>query len=53
MAWKWNPFTRNLDYYEANTGGGGGDPATTVVITHVANYSAYLTLQPWGYMTYI
>jgi len=40
MAWKWNPFTRNLDYYEANTGGGGGDPATTVVITHVANYSA-------------
>jgi len=39
MSWKWNPFTKNLDYYEESTGG-GGDPATTVEIIHVANYSA-------------
>jgi len=38
MSWKFNPFTGTLDYYEANTGGGPGP--TTVVITHVANYSA-------------
>lgn len=37
MSWKFNPFTGTLDYYEANTGGGGG---STVDIIHVANYSA-------------
>jgi hypothetical protein len=39
MAWKFNIFTLNLDYYEAGgTGGGtGGDPLT---LTHVANFSA-------------
>lgn len=36
MAWKWNPFTNNLDYYETGT----TDPATTVEIIHVANFSA-------------
>lgn len=37
MTWKYNPFTNNLDYYETGT---GGDPATTVEIIHVANFSA-------------
>ena len=37
MSWKFNPFTGTLDYYEANTGGGGG---STVDIIHVANYAA-------------
>ena len=37
MTWKYNPFTNNLDYYETGT---GGNPATTVEIIHVANFSA-------------
>ena len=38
MAWKFNIFTGKPDYYEESSG--GGDPATTATITHVANYSA-------------
>jgi hypothetical protein len=34
MAWKWNPFTNNLDYYKVSGGSGNVD------IIHVLNFSA-------------
>ena len=36
MAWKWNPFTNNLDYYQVSSGGGG----SAFTLSHVVNFSA-------------
>jgi hypothetical protein len=36
MAWKWNPFTNNLDYYQVSSGSGG----SSFTLTHVTNFSA-------------